>query len=275
MQGMFEDFAEISVFGGALALLFLVVEMAYQLGRWRKQQDGKIALEGAHLNSLQTALFGLMSLLLGFDFAMASSRFDARKTLLQNETDAIGSVAVSAQFLQPEDRDVVMGLLKRYADSRIASSKADDDRTVTAAASAESSRIREQLWEDSRKMAAVTHASPAYGMLIPALHEMENAAWERRAALSNHVPLPVLILLITVASGALGFLAFNTGLSGPRRHLSTGIFIFMISAVLFIIVDLDQPRSGLIQVNEVSMMRLRESLDGMCPAETAVPQKDG
>ena len=71
----------------------------------------------------------------------------------------------------------------------------------------------------------------------------------------------VIYLLFTVAMGALGFIAYGYGLAGPRRHVSTAIFALLIALVLTTIVDLDQPRTGLIRVGEDSMFRLQATLD--------------
>jgi hypothetical protein len=61
--------------------------------------------------------------------------------------------------------------------------------------------------------------------------------------------------------GALGFIAYGYGLTGQRRHVSTALFALLIAMVFTIIIDMDQPRSGLIRVGEESMVRLKESMD--------------
>ena len=45
----------------------------------------------SHLGALQAALPGLLALRLGFNFAMATSRFDARTTLMQEGVNAINT----------------------------------------------------------------------------------------------------------------------------------------------------------------------------------------
>ncbi len=44
-----------------------------------------------HIGGLQTALLGLLALLLGFTFAMSVTRFEARKNLVLEEANAIGN----------------------------------------------------------------------------------------------------------------------------------------------------------------------------------------
>jgi hypothetical protein len=83
---------------------------------------------------------------------------------------------------------------------------------------------------------------------------------ERRVALDNHVPDVVVFLLFWTSVVALGFVAYGSGLEGRRRIWTTSIVALLFSLVLTIILDIDRPRRGLVQVNQDSMLRLQESL---------------
>jgi hypothetical protein len=79
------------------------------------------------------------------------------------------------------------------------------------------------------------------------------------------VPEPVLDLLFIVPVGALGFIAYGSGLSGHRRFGSTSIFAVLIAVVLIFIRDIDQPLTGSIQVSQDSMIRLNTTLEQRSP----------
>ena len=66
----------------------------------------------------------------------------------------------------------------------------------------------------------------------------------RRGAIDNHVPEPVLALLVVVSCGALGFIGFGSGLANRRRLPSTITYIVLSTLVLLIIMDLDRPQAG-------------------------------
>ncbi len=57
-----------------------------------------------------------------------------------------------------------------------------------------------------------------------------------------------------------GQVAYSSGLSGRRRQIANVIFAFVIALVLVVILDVDRPRRGFIQVSQDSMLRLQESL---------------
>ena len=67
--------------GGALLLvLALATELGYRVGRGARA--GHDALTRAQFISIQAAVLGLLSLLLGFTFSMAVSRFEYRKEMV-------------------------------------------------------------------------------------------------------------------------------------------------------------------------------------------------
>ena len=242
-----------------IAAFFAALEIAFRAGRRGSDQHDDTSR--SHITALQTALLGLLALLLGFNFAMAASRFDARKTLIQEEVNAIRTTHLRAQLLPPLQREQVSNLLNSYVAARIDFMRAGVDPAQLAAAGAAALDIEGQLWTLAGAPAAEGPISPPVVLVIQSLNEMFNANEKRRAALDNHVPQIVIGLLVVVALGALGFIAYGYGLTGHRRHGSTALFALLIAMVFTIIIDMDQPRTGLIRVDEESMLRLKENIE--------------
>ncbi|MDM0073940.1 hypothetical protein QTH90_06075 [Variovorax sp. J2P1-59] len=238
---------------------FAVLEIAFRLGRRHAHRSDDTSR--SHISALQAALLGLLALLLGFNFAMAASRFDVRKTLIQEEVNAIRTSYLRAQLLPPSQGEQVSDLLRSYVAARVDFMRAGVDPAELERTSAVTTDIESRLWALAGASATVGQASPARVLVIQSLNEMFNANEKRRAALDNHVPQIVISLLIAVALGALGFIAYGYGLTGRRRHASTALFALLIATVFTVIIDMDQPRSGLIRVGEESMVRLQESMD--------------
>jgi hypothetical protein len=244
-------------------MLCAVLEIAFRLGR-RDHADHN-EQERAHLNALQAALLGLLALLLGFNFAMAASRFDARKTLIQDEVAAIRTSYLRAQLLPIEERQDVTDLLRAYVNARIDFIQAGENRVAIERADARAQAIEGQLWMLTTMLAVRRSDALPTGLFIPSLNDMINVNERRRAAIENHVPETVLYLLMFVAMSSFGFIAYGYGLTDRRRHGSTALFALIIAIVLTIILDLDRPRSGLIRVGEESLVRLRDSLGPVSP----------
>ncbi|WP_052962020.1 DUF4239 domain-containing protein [Pseudomonas fluorescens] len=252
---------EIIVFFIVVAIFCVVLELAFRLGRHHRTHSNDSTR--SHLTVLQTALLGLLALLLGFNFAMATSRFEARKTLIQDEVTVIGSTYLRAKLLPSDLRGKVTALLKDYVSARIEFMRAGTDEKLLKAASESSRTIEDQLWNLAATAEAQGEATAAMNLVIQSLTDIYNVNEKRRAEQDNHVPATVINLLFVVAIGALGFIAYSYGLGHRRRHGSTAIFAILIAMVFTIILDLDQPRSGFIRVGEESMLRLQEDLNRM------------
>lgn len=241
---MFAEFHEHTLFFVVFGLLLAVMEVGFRLGRAHlaRRDDGA----RTHAGILQTGLLGLLALLLGFNFSIASSRFEARKALHQEEVNAIGTTWLRARLLPAPQREEMAGLLRRYVAARLQ-------------AGADDPAVDQRMWQLAQDVAASPGAAYAT-LFIQAHNEMSNVKWKRRAALDNHVPEAVLDVLLAVALGTLGVIAYGYGLAGRRRHVSTAVYALLIALVLATIVDFDRPAEGFIRIGEEGMLRLQHAL---------------
>ena len=258
---MYWGLDEIILFFIVVAIFCVVLELAFRLGRHHRTHSNDSTR--SHLTVLQTALLGLLALLLGFNFAMATSRFEARKTLIQDEVTVIGSTYLRAKLLPSDLRGKMSAMLRDYVSARIEFMRAGTDEKLLKAASQSSRTIEDQLWNLAAAAEAQGEATAAMNLVIQALTDVYNVNEKRRAEQDDHVPATVINLLFVVAIGALGFIAYSYGLGHRRRHGSTAIFAILIAMVFTITLDLDQPRSGFIRAGEESMLRLQEDLNRM------------
>lgn len=103
----------------ASIVLFLVAtESGFRFGRRAQTRAAEGSL--SEIGTLQGAMLGLLALLLGFTFAMAMSRFEARKQLVLDESNAIGTTFLRAQLLPQPPRREISNLLRQYVDVRLA-----------------------------------------------------------------------------------------------------------------------------------------------------------
>jgi hypothetical protein len=258
---MYWGLDEIILFFIVVAIFCVVLELAFRLGRHHRTHSNDSTR--SHLTVLQTALLGLLALLLGFNFAIATSRFEARKTLIQDEVTVIGSTYLRAKLLPSDLRGKMSAMLKDYVSARIEFMRAGTDEKLLKATSESSRTIEDQLWNLAAAAEAQGEATAAMNLVIQSLTDVYNVNEKRRAEQDDHVPATVINLLFVVAIGALGFIAYSYGLGHRRRHGSTAIFAILIAMVFIITLDLDQPRSGFIRVGEESMLRLQEDLNRM------------
>ena len=88
---------------------------------------------------------------------------------------------------------------------------------------------------------------PAY-RFVASVNETNNIHERRPTALRYHIPGAVMSLLIVVAMAATGFTGYHAGARGSRGRVATFIMSLTIAVVILLVVDLDRPARGLIQV---------------------------
>ena len=81
----------------------------------RRSRNGTTNDADRFLSSLATPSIGLLALIIGFTFSMALSRFEARRSAVLSEANAIGTAALRGQMLPEPYRSTVAPLFKEYA----------------------------------------------------------------------------------------------------------------------------------------------------------------
>lgn len=248
------------------AVLFVLIlvsnEVGYQVGRRIKSgSDNDLkSLTG----SVQASTLGLLALLLGFTFSMALQRYDNRSEGLIAEANAIGTALLRTELLSPEHREDATKLFAQYVGLRIEAGETSlADMDARAAQAVAVLEVQRRLWAVAVEATELDPRPVTSGAFMASLNEMIDAQGRRNALLQLHVPEVVLILLFIVFISAGGILGYTAGLSGTRILVPTILVAFLITMVVFIIVDLDRPRRGLIQVDQTPLQDLRMLL----PAE--------
>lgn len=83
---------------------------------------------------------------------------------------------------------------------------------------------------------------------------------KRDALLHLHVPESVMLLLFIVFVSSGGMMGYSSGLSGKRIIMPVVLVSLLITLIVFLIIDLDRPRRGLIEIDQSAMLELQQSM---------------
>jgi len=129
-----------------------------------------------------------------------------------------------------------------------------------------SEELQGQLW--SQAVAAREKvSSPVFaGFFIQSLNDMI-ALHARRVMVGTEFRIPSAIwigiyVIMALAAAAIGS---HAGLTGASRPLVALAFILISSAVILLIIDLDNPRRGTLRVSQHAMEDLRRMMNGPPP----------
>lgn len=247
----------------AVALLGCMVlggELGYWIGRRRRQTHNE--LTRAQIISIQAATLGLLALLLGFTFAMALSRFEYRKQMVVQESNAIGTAALRSQFLPTTHHDEVDKLFRRYVEIRLESVlRTGQGTSEREQLDLEVRGVQLRLWRMANEAAEADPRSIPLGLFTHAMNEVIDIKTKRDIAVANHVPESVLLFLLAFAVLAAVVLGFGNGVAGRRIMSLTVAYHVIVVLVIVLIIDLDHPQQGLTRTSQQSMVQLLEIID--------------
>ncbi|RKG86052.1 hypothetical protein D7W82_17695 [Corallococcus sp. CA049B] len=231
-----------------MGLLFLCLEAGHRLSH-RKPGLGDVS-------ALQASVLGLVALLLAFSFSMASDRYSMRRALVVKESNAIGTLYLRLGFLPEPSRGEMRAWLRRYTDLRLEGHAAANEPDVFARKLQESDSLQTELWTRLEALAPRMEA-PVLILLTQAMNDVFDVGDERLAAARNHIPTSILGLLLVGMLGAGVLLGYRPE-AHVRGFLSWVLFVVILTAVTFTLLDLDFPTRGRIRVDQEPLRSLQE-----------------
>jgi hypothetical protein len=248
------DYSLTTIFLVGLAAIWIAIEIGYRLGE-------RVARPGSgNLTTLESAVLGLLALMIAFTFAMSLTRFEARRDAVLNEANAIGTTALRARLLPEPHRTEVLKLLREYVTIRLDVTRRAASRTELLAAVDQSNRLQEALWQQTKAIAVKDNGLVPTGLFIQTLNEMIDNQAKRLAALRNRVPNTVMVALFAVATIAGAFAGYASGLDERRTRMPVYLMGLLIAGVILLIMDLDRPGTGFIDVSQQPMIDTAASI---------------
>lgn len=243
-----------AVFLLIISLVLLSIDGGFRLGRYRRQRSEQE--KDAPVGAMVGSTLGLLAFMLAFTFGMAASRFDARKALVLEEANAIGTTYLRAAML-PVGSDEVRGLLRDYVDQRLAAVSSGD--VVNALKQSEA--LQSRLWTLATAAGTQHPNSIVVGLFIESLNDVIDLHTKRVVAgLRNRIPGTIWVSLFVMTALSLGAMGYHSGLAGPTRSLAILAVAVAFSAVIGLVVDLDRPQEGALTVSQQPLIDLRQSM---------------
>ena len=232
-------------------LLFIGMLIMLEMGRRvgvRHRAKGSDEEKGG-LGTVEGAVFALFGLMVAFTFSGAASRFNEKRMLIAEEANTVETAYLRLNLLAEDSQPRLRVLFRNYVDSRLETYR----RLPNVAAAEEemrgSRKIQEQIWNEA-VMATRNPGSHADAgkLLLPALNSMIDMATTRKMALQIHPPRIIHSLLFVL--GLLCSLLAGYRMAGSRHRswLHICAFAVITVAVVYVILDVEYPRAGLIRL---------------------------
>lgn len=237
--------------------LFVVSEFGYRMGLklFRARDEARRSQVGG----IQASVLGLLALLLGFTFAIASERFDTRRQQMLEESNAIGTAYLRTSLLESAAAGKARAALKEYVDLRIRMFDPGQGDREQADAQTLCAKVEAELWEIGVASARQT-PGPVVMSFVTSVNDLIDNDAARVHANRSHVPGVVWMLLIAVAGFGCYTSGYGSGSTGSRSSFPNVLLPILITVVITLIADIDRARGGFITVNQQSLIELQASL---------------
>lgn len=238
-------------------VIAVAIEIGYRAGsRKREMPDSDRSL----MSGTGAAMLGLLGLLLGFSLSMAVARWDVRHDIIVNESNAIGTLWLRAGLIEEPVRNELRETLREYTEARIELGGSPDDLEAWRAARTKSEMLHTSIWSAIEHANSPGASNAIMSSLINAANELIDIHEMRLASIENYLPSPLLLLLLGAASVATSFLAWSFGAGTHRSRRAIFMLGLLISAVLLLIMDVNRPQRGIVQVGVATLERVQNSI---------------
>jgi hypothetical protein len=238
------------VLGLTSVLLWVAAWMGARVGQVRKMLSEELRSD---FGTILAASLTMLGLVIGFSFAMATGRYDLRKSYEEAEANAIGTEYVRADLLAPADASQVRGLLKRYTDLRIEWYQSQNWNDITQI-NQQITRIQNQLWT-ATSQSAMAQPTPVQALAVAGMNDVLNSQGYTQAAWWNRIPVGAWCLMFAIALFCNALLGYGAHEMAPRLFM---VLPVLVAIAFFLIADIDCPRRGVIRVVPQNLISLQE-----------------
>src|SRR6267142_2625914 len=157
--------------------MLICLEVGRRIGRRHLARDPQ--LMSTH-SAMDSAVFALYGLLLAFTFSGAPARLDARRQLIAQEANIIGTAYLRVDLLPADLQPAMRQQFRDYLDSRLETYRKFKDIEADKAGLAKSAQLQQEIWSQAvaATRSGASHAE-AGKLLLPALNEMINITTTR------------------------------------------------------------------------------------------------
>jgi hypothetical protein len=241
--------------------MLIVIEVGRRIGVRRLTEDPEGARAG--FGTIEGAVFALLGLLLAFTVSGAGVRLDARRHLLVEETNAIGTAYLRLDILPSAAQPALRENFRRYVDARLEVYRKKADIAEAKDELARAAKLQGEIWRQAVSSVRADGAPPQAPMvLLPALNAMIDITTTRTIAAQMHPPMIIFVMLFALALVSALLSGYAMAGKKSRSWLHILCFALAITVTVYVILDLEYPRVGLIRENafDQALVELRETM---------------
>lgn len=238
--------------------VLLPILIGQRYGLFIKSKEGTV--NDAPVGSVVGASLGLLAFMLAFTFQIVDNRYSTRKELLLDEVTTIRTTYLRAGLIPEPFRSESKKLLLEYVDLRYDAVKNFTPQKVELLKT-RSQSILDKLWKYSETLAEQDRSSEAYSLYTTSINDLVDI-YNKRITLTfeYRIPTTILWVLFIIVQFSMFVLGYQFGISDKRNNTIAICISIIFASVMWLILALDRPETGLIRLNQNPLITLREQL---------------
>ncbi|MBO9702613.1 MAG: hypothetical protein J7604_20545 [Sporocytophaga sp.] len=216
------------------------------------------------ISSIQSGSLSLLGILLAFSFSVAATRYEERRTLIDREGTSIGTAYFRVGLLKDSTaKKNLRKLLKKYLATRIQYYNQYKIRTTTE----RQDEIQTQLinlqvtiWAKSAKIGKF-EPNVNTSLIIQSLNSIVDTSESISSALENRAPITIVFILILISIFSFFSTGYYHGYSDSGKLKFAISLAIIISSIMLLIIDLDRPLTGIVNLDVSSLENLQKTLE--------------
>ena len=230
-------------------IIFLLICLAGLLGKFFRSTWRKKHPEAVLKGRITAGAFGILSLLMAFTFSVAMSKFETQRRLIAQEAAYINTALLRCDIYPDSLRKLLRADFKEYIEARI-SYYNELDNTKSPQELKKGELISKRIWDKAVLQMQKSESALRSAQMIPAVNNMMEIAITRDGEKISKVPMLVLwvLLIFMLIDG------FTVGIEIFDKSKPLVVMIanaIVMSLTLNLIIELHQPRTGLINLDAV------------------------
>lgn len=232
--------------------LLIGMLVCLELGGRAAKRDPSLTKES--MTVVEGALFTLLGLILAFSFSTAVTRFDQRRLVAVEEANAIGTAYLRFDLLPQTSSEPLKAVMRDYLDARLEFNRSLSAPGANQTAVNRTKSLQQELWTLATQAVSEHHARNEPMLILPALNDVFDRASDREIQVRTETP-GVVVGLMIVLSLCCAFIAGRMLADAGRATFAKRLlFGAAIATTLYVVLDLDHPREGLIRVDYVDQL---------------------
>jgi AcrR family transcriptional regulator len=256
------QFALLSAVGATALFLgmLLFVELGRRYGRKQLAKHGEASRVGVGV--VDSAVYGLLALLIGFAFSGAAGRFDKRREMVVHQVDAISTAWQRLDLITSAQQPQLQENLRRYVDALLTVYDHPAGSPDELRARALLDRAENEMWSLLVPVSLSQEEDKARMLVVPSINEMFDAVETERLAQRLHPPTLIYVMLVLAALAGALFAGFAVSKVEMNNWMYTFGFPATVAVALFVTLELESPRLGWIRIDgmDKALAELRQTM---------------